>query len=100
MVERLWCTVCQRGIDGVNNETCPECISLNRGKDSGILKTPEQASKEHLELANAIKLTKNQSQVRGQKTMDERMSEMKTTILDEIKKQFDLVPKKDNLTKK
>ena len=108
MVERLWCVVCNRGIDGVKGKDCPECISRGRGRDCGILKTPEQAVKDKLEMAQAVKLARKGNEVRGHKSIDEKMEEMKKSLMAEIKAEFDLVPKDNqgstakqvNITKK
>ena len=93
VTERLWCDVCGHGVDGIIGDICPECVTKRRGNGCGELKTPDQAVKDHAERAAAIKLARNSSTIRGHKTLDEKMSEMKKQMMKELKRDFDIVPK-------
>lgn len=92
-MERLWCDVCGNGSDGEIGKTCAVCMAKGRGDGCGVLQTPEQAVKNHLDMAKAIKLARKANVVRGQKTMEERLDDMKVNLLADIRKEFTLTPK-------
>ncbi len=87
-----WCSTCGRGVEGVLGEPCPQCVHRDEGDRTGTLQTPEQAEAEHLRLAAAIKLARQDKVVKGIKSVsemhDEFKKEIKDTMLVEMREQI------------
>lgn len=84
-----WCTVCQHGVRGEIGKLCPDCLSMSRSKEAcGILKTPEQATKEHLAEADAIKIARKQGTTKGYKGMEELGEELKIELRNTLKEEL------------
>lgn len=82
-MNRLWCTVCQHGVEGVEGQLCPKCVERGKGgndnehNDAGVLMTPENASKEHIKRSEAIKLMRDKKQFKPYKSVDDVERELK-----------------------
>ena len=87
-----WCSTCGRGVEGVLGKPCPQCVHRDEGDRTGTLQTPKQAEAEHLRLAAAIKLARQDKVVKGIKSVsemhDEFKKEIKDTMLVEMREQI------------
>ena len=92
MPKRYWCMVCGHGIAGQEGGECPECVRIGRG-NPGTLMTSANVEKFVKARAEARKLARRSTVLRGPKTLEDSVKEIEDRVMERITEKYDLVPK-------
>ena len=82
---RYWCIVCQHGVEGIEGQKCPECLTKRNFNSSGILKTCAQAEYENMNKSEAVKLARKNETAKGYDSTEDIVNRMRNELKAELK---------------